>query len=93
MDSGINLTFSQQYIVDSTIEPRSSMDPVVNQCGHTLLDTCISTGLRIVNGRHGMDNGIGKLTCNNSRGGSVVDYLLIDQLFFENMKFVALSCS
>ena len=42
MDSGINLTFPQQYnIVDSTIEPRSSMDPVVNRCGHTLLCTPI----------------------------------------------------
>ena len=41
----------------------------VNTTGQILIDTCIATGLRIVNGRIGSDEGIGMNTC---RGGSVV---------------------
>lgn len=37
---------------------------------------CTSTGLRILNGRSGTDTGIGKFTCVNSQGCSVVDYVL-----------------
>ena len=38
--------------------------------------TCIAKELRILNGRLGSDEGIGKTTCNTSRGRSVVDYIL-----------------
>ena len=47
------------YVMDDAIE-RNSQDKTVNDYGKILLDFCISTGLRIVNGRCGTDKGIGK---------------------------------
>ena len=49
----------------------------MNTTGQILIDTCIATGLRIVNGRIGSDEGIGMNTCITCRGGSVVDYVLV----------------
>ncbi|XP_052276939.1 uncharacterized protein LOC127876070 [Dreissena polymorpha] len=63
------------YVMDDAIE-RNSQDKTVNDYGKILLDFCISTGLRIVNGRCGTDKGIGKFTCVNTQGCSVVDYVL-----------------
>ena len=48
----------------------------VNTQGRHLLDLCIGSRMRIVNGRHGGDSK-GKFTCYTPRGCSVVDYLIV----------------
>lgn len=57
----------------------------VNENVYRLLDACKETGLRIVNGRSGVDTGVGKYTCHIQQGSSLVDYLLSDASFFSNI--------
>ena len=59
-ESIMNCPFSLNYVKDYKIGNRMSMDRTVNAAGQTLLDTCLATGLRILNGRHGKDSGTGK---------------------------------
>ncbi len=75
------------YVTDGVLL-RSSEDAGVNvtQYGRKLLDLCIATGLRIVNGRLGSDQGVGKYTCITHRGSSVVDYVLSMLEFFDSIK-------
>ena len=77
MDQRDILPLPHEYIFDKDIKPRVSMDKIVNSSGQMLIDTCIATGLRILNGRLGLDEGIGKTTCNTCRGRSIVDYILV----------------
>ena len=80
-----NCTFIQlpdDYVSDSVM-PRASRDRgQLNEHGHALLDLCRRTGIRIVNGRLGDDSGIGDFTFINSRGRSVVDYVLCSEKLF-----------
>ena len=46
----------------------------ITEYGHKLLNLCSITGLRIMNGRVGMDKGVGKYTCKEPTGSSAVDY-------------------
>ena len=85
-DSIMNFPFSLDCVKDYKIGNRMSMDHTVNAAGQTLLDTCIATGLRILNGRNGKDSGTGKFTCNNYRGSSVVDYVLAEPQLFSVIK-------
>ena len=55
---------------------RASQDVVINNYGRELLDLCISSRLRIVNGRHDQDS-LGGFTCFTPRGNSVVDYSIV----------------
>ena len=55
---------------------RASQDEVINNYGRELLDLCISSRLRIVNGRHDQDS-LGGFTCFSPRGNSVVDYSIV----------------
>jgi hypothetical protein len=48
---------------------------VPNSFGRRILELCKSTGLRICNGRFGVDSS--KFTFQNKNGCSVIDYLLI----------------
>ena len=49
----------------------------ITEYGHKLLNLCSITGLRIMNGRVGMDKKVGKCTCEAPNGCSVVDYMII----------------
>ena len=55
---------------------RVSQDKVTNEYGNYLLNLCKASGLRIMNGRIGSDDGLGKFTCVTENGCSVVDYVL-----------------
>ncbi|XP_053395382.1 uncharacterized protein LOC123523921 isoform X1 [Mercenaria mercenaria] len=63
--------------------PRKNMDKKVNEQGKFLLEFCKSTGLRILNGRMGLDKNIGKYTCINSQGSSTIDYVLCRDSLWE----------
>ena len=74
-DSDLPIRSYFRYIVDSAI-PRTSKDTTVNTQGRYLLDLCISSRIRIVNGRLDGDS-YGDYTCYTPRGCSVVDYALV----------------
>ena len=61
---------------------RISEDKSSNKYGSELLKLCKSTNLIILNGRCGLDKGIGKFTESNTRGSSVVDYVLCSHGIF-----------
>ena len=73
------------YSVDVST-PRASQDLTANAYGKNLIDLCITTGLRIANGRCGLDNGIGKFTCYTANGSSVVDYVLADSSMLSSVE-------
>lgn len=64
------------YVKDDIFTDRLSEDlKVPNSFGRRILELCKSTGLRICNGRFGVDSS--KFTFQNKNGCSVIGYLLI----------------
>ena len=57
-----HLPLDTSYIIDSDLKQRVSEDAKVDERGKQLIDLCISTRLRILNGRCTWDN-YGKFTC------------------------------
>ena len=62
---------------------RCNTDRTVNSYGKELLNLCVSSNLRIVNGRIGEDKDVGASTCFTPRGSSLVDYFVASIHFFE----------
>lgn len=75
-----------EYISDNFLSRYSQDKGHVNNNGLLLLDFCKQTGVRIMNGRVGKDNGIGKYTFIGSRGSSVIDYVLASEDLFRFVK-------
>ena len=71
----------EEYPVDASVYhmPHTSMDHTINTCGQMLIDTCIATGIRLVNGRLGKDKEVGYMPSN---GYSVVDYVFVEHAVF-----------
>ena len=63
--------------------PRVSEDKFTNQNGNLLIDFCKESGLRILNGRVGLDGSVGKYTFVGTLGNSVVDYVLASHSLFK----------
>ena len=61
---------------------RVSEDKGFNRYGSELLDFCKQTGLRILNGRVGNNENIGKCTYVVSTSKSLVDYVISSQQLF-----------
>ena len=61
---------------------RVSEDRVFNRFGSELLDFCKQTGVRILNGRTGVDGDIGKCTYVSGAGRSLVDYVIASPHIF-----------
>ncbi|CAG2245367.1 unnamed protein product [Mytilus edulis] len=80
------------YSCDVIQEKRCSYDMKVDSRGKQLLDLCIASKLRILNGRMWGDS-YGKYTCMKAVGSSVVDYVIVledliaDTLFFHVADF------
>ena len=74
------------YISDTQMPRFSEDEGHINNNGLLLLDLCKQTGLRIMNGRVGNDQGLGKYTFVGSRGRSLVDYVLSSQDMFNFIK-------
>ena len=62
-----NIPVSDDYKVDTVLEKQVSQESKVNEYGRKLIHVCISTGLRIVNGRLHEDKDMGKYTCIKKR--------------------------
>ena len=61
---------------------RNSEDEKVNTIGRCILNLCISSGVRILNGRSAGDCK-GKITFYNKNGTSVIDYCIVDKYSFD----------
>ena len=60
------------YIMDEDLPSRNNQDLTTNERGKSILDMCISSGLRILNGRKPGDS-LGYFTCHKYNGSSTVD--------------------
>ena len=72
-DSDSHIPLPPDYTADEPI-PRMSEDKRVNSHGRELLELCVASQLRILNGRITPDKDRGVCTCFTPRGSSVVDY-------------------
>ena len=77
-------TLPDDYTCDINL-PRATQDSGFNANGTytCLLDFCKRSGFRIINGRVGEDSGVRKCTYVDSRGSSLIDYVIADQELFE----------
>ena len=74
------------YDIDDNMPVRYNQDKILNDRGTTILDLCISSGLRIVNGRKPGDS-IGYYTCHKYNGSSVVDYCIASENLFKDILY------
>ena len=72
----LNNLLPDNYIGDIHIN-RNSLDKVFNPQGKQLIDLCVASQLRILNGRF-IGDWLGNLTCFKHNGASTVDYALSD---------------
>ena len=75
------LLYTESYeklstLMESNCLNRTSQDKVRTPFGDSIISLCRAAHMLILNGRSGHDKGIGSFTCVNSRGKSVVDYVL-----------------
>ena len=81
IENGKDLTYLlQEYELDAITSVRNNQDTSVNQYGQQLLDLCIETKLRILNGRTRGDLQ-GYLTHVGFHGCSTVDLVLTSEAF------------
>jgi hypothetical protein len=74
------------YTVDTAPPKRNNQDKATNARGPELLDLCVSSGLRILNGRKVGDS-LGYFTCHKYNGSSTVDYGIVSQGLFPHVQF------
>jgi len=72
------------YLIDLQLGQRNSQDKTVNQRGRHLIDLCIQSRLRILNGRS-LGDTCGYFTCHKKNGSSVVDYCIANEEFLNKI--------
>ena len=77
-DNDVHVPVSNHYLEDADINCRVSQDHVTDARGRELLDLCIESQLRILNGRSFGDSQ-GMFTSYKYNGNSVVDYMLVSE--------------
>lgn len=82
----IHLPMYDNYNSDIIQEKRYSYDTKVDSRGKQLLDLCIASKLRILNGRTWGDLN-GKYTCIKPMGNSIVDYVIMSENLLEDILF------
>ena len=65
------------YMEQFNLSNRANQDKVLNKNGKGLISLCQTMNLRILNGRFGIDKGVGEFTCHTSNGESTVDYIIV----------------
>ena len=91
-DTDKHIPLDPQYIIDQNIQQRKSEDTKVDDRGKQIIAMCITSRMRILNGRSTGDF-LGKCTCQKPNGSSVVDYvissveLLKDVIYFHVHQF------
>ena len=84
MDSDKHIPLFDNYKNDSVLIKRKSKDCTVNTRGRQLLSQCITSSLRILNGRT-MGDLSGSYTCHQPLGSSVVDYMIVSEDMIPNI--------
>ncbi|CAC5420357.1 unnamed protein product [Mytilus coruscus] len=74
----------ENYITDSEIK-RNNQDTSVNTVGTKLLDMCLSSRLRLLNGRF-LGDSLGYYTYMSSNGFSTVDYAVVIESLLSSVK-------
>ena len=72
-------------MVQESFTKRVNQDKQINKNGRELIELCKVTELKILNGRVGKDEGVGKYTCLTGMGQSAIDYMICSP---ELMKYV-----
>ena len=85
-DSNQFLPVSNTYLVDKPVLQRENQDDKIDKKGKDLLDFCISSQIRLLNGRIFGDC-YGKFTCYTPNGASVVDYVMASESLLENILY------
>ncbi|CAC5361372.1 unnamed protein product [Mytilus coruscus] len=86
MDSDKHIPLFDNYKCDSSLIQRKSKDSSINTRGRQLLSLCISSSLRILNGRT-MGDLMGAYTGFQPLGSSVVDYFLASEELLPNFTY------
>ena len=73
---GVDL-LSPDYVTDTELK-RVNQDFIINSHGKTLLDLCLSSRLRILNGRF-LGDSLGYFTYMSNNGFSSVDYAILSE--------------
>ena len=74
------------YTSDTFVVPRQNRDRTHNAHKDKLLDICIASGLRILNGRT-MGDCFGELTCHRKNGSSAIDLCLVAPDILNKVEF------
>ena len=71
---------------NDNIPNRMSQDKVIDNRGKHLLEICVQSHLRILNGRC-LGDTLGKYTCHTYNGSSVVDYSIISESIYNDILY------
>lgn len=83
-DSDKHIPLDPLYLIDENIKPRNSQDTKVDERGKQIIDMCITSRMRILNGRSTGDC-LGKYTCQKPNGASVVDYAILSEELLKDL--------
>lgn len=75
-----------EYKPDTIITKRTCKDNTYDERGKQLIELCIASGMRILNGRFVGDSQ-GYFTCHKSKGSSVIDYMMINEEFLKHVLY------
>ena len=75
------------YLEDIVLPTRLNVDQIVNDQGKYLLDMCIESKLRILNGRI-LGDSLGYNTYFGPRGSSTIDYIVVSENLFDLFNFI-----
>lgn len=85
-DSVDHIPHPDYYEVDN-FRKRLNKDENINSYGKKLIDLCLSTDLKIANGRT-IGDLYGNFTCHSYNGSSLVDYILVQTRLFVKIQFL-----
>ena len=86
-NDGVNqMKLDFDYKSDKQISLRNSLDTIKNERGNDLIDLCVSSRMRILNGRTIGDT-FGYFTCHKWNGSSVVDYAIVSENLLDYVSY------
>jgi hypothetical protein len=83
----IYVPVNDDYVYDLVQEKRQSQDDKIDSRGKQLLELCIATQMRILNGRV-IGDLYGRYTCHKTTGSSVVDYIILSEELLSSIFFL-----
>ena len=87
---GDHVPVNEDYECDIIQEKRNSYDNKLDTRGKQLLEFCVTTKMRILNGRV-IGDLFGKYTCHKPTGSSVVDYIILSEVLLTSVLYFKVS--